>query len=373
MANCAGLYLHIPFCASKCAYCDFYSLPQATAQAMDDYTDALISHMEDWQSSALFDTVYLGGGTPSLLGGTRLTRILRAVRDKFALAQDTEITVECNPDSMDTALLQSLRRVGVNRLSLGIQSAHDTQLQRLGRRHSFAQAVEAVHRAQDCGFDNISLDLMYGLPNQTQADFLQSVDAVLALHPQHLSCYGLKLEAGTPLALQNPVLPDDDAQADMYLALCDRLTQAGFDQYEISNWAKDGKISRHNVKYWDLTPYLGIGCGAHSLWQGKRFAYARSLSDFLQCAPVQEEQTLPDFSSTDEFLMLALRTSKGLDLVQFSQKYQLSAQAHARLLAQFDQLVTHQLAQSTAHGFALTPQGFLVSNAIICALQDCIS
>ena len=231
-----GLYLHIPFCVKKCAYCDFYSVTDASR--MDAYTDALIRSIREYgekSAGRTTDTVYLGGGTPSYLGGARLERILHAVRGSFALAEDTEITVECNPESTDAALLDALRRGGANRLSFGVQAAHDNELRRIGRIHDFAKAKNAVLLAHEHGFSNISLDLMYGLPGQTQDMFLDSLAQCLALQPTHLSCYGLKLEPMTEMGREAPVLPDDDAQADTYLALCRVLRQHGFEHDEISN------------------------------------------------------------------------------------------------------------------------------------------
>ena len=209
-----GLYLHIPFCVKKCAYCDFYSVTDASR--MDAYTDAIIRSIREYgekSAGRTTDTVYLGGGTPSYLGGARLERILHAVRGSFALAEDTEITVECNPESTDAVLLDALRRGGANRLSFGVQAAHDNELRRIGRIHDFAKAKNAVLLAHEHGFSNISLDLMYGLPGQTQDMFLDSLAQCLALQPTHLSCYGLKLEPMTEMGREAPVLPDDDAQA----------------------------------------------------------------------------------------------------------------------------------------------------------------
>ena len=360
----AGLYLHIPFCASKCRYCDFYSYPPS-ADELDAYTDALCRTMADWGREAdgrPFDTVYLGGGTPSLLGADRLTRIITTAQSCFALAPDTEITVECNPDSMTDDLLAGLGAAGANRLSVGIQSAHDDELRMLGRRHTFAQAVEAVRRAQAHGFQNLSLDLMYGLPGQTAERFLQSVAALLALDPAHLSCYGLKLEPNTPMGRENPTLPDDDAQADLYLALCRTLSNAGFEHYEISNWARPGKRSRHNSKYWDLTPYLGLGPGAHALWEGRRFAYARSTADFLAGKPPVGEEETPDFPAWAEYLMLALRTADGIDRAAFTDRFGMDFAPFGERLRQ---LVPSGLVRGTASGWALTEEGFLVSNAVI--------
>lgn len=364
MKSKAGLYLHIPFCASKCRYCDFYSYPPS-ADELDAYTGALCRTMADWgreAKSTPFDTIYLGGGTPSLLGAGRLTRILGTAQACFALAPDTEITVECNPDSMTDELLEGLQRAGANRLSVGIQSAHDDELRMLGRRHTFAEAEDAVRRAQAHGFDNLSLDLMYGLPGQTAEKFLQSVAALLALDPPHLSCYGLKLEPNTPMGRENPALPEDDAQADLYLALCGKLREAGFVHYEISNWAKPGKRSRHNSKYWDLTPYLGLGPGAHSLWRGKRFAYSRSTADFLAGKPPVNEEETPGFPVWAEYLMLALRTSDGVDGAAFTARFEMDFAPFAKRLVQ---LRPSGLVQETERGWHLTEEGFLVSNAVI--------
>jgi oxygen-independent coproporphyrinogen-3 oxidase len=232
----------------------------------------------------------------------------------------------------------------------------------LGRRHTFAEAEAAVRRAQAHGFDNLSLDLMYGLPGQTAEKFLQSVAALLALGPAHLSCYGLKLEPNTPMGRENPTLPDDDAQADLYLELCRTLSEQGFEHYEISNWARPGKRSRHNSKYWDLTPYLGLGPGAHALWRGKRWAYPRDTAAFLAgCDPVPEEET-PDFPAWAEYLMITLRTADGVNAAAFTAHFGMDFTPYAKRLRQ---LSASGLTHETAHGWALTEEGFLVSNAVI--------
>lgn len=364
MRNKPGLYLHVPFCASKCRYCDFYSRAPRAGE-LDAYADGLCAALARWAQDAAgetFDTVYLGGGTPSLLGAARLARILDGVRAHFTLAEDTEITVECNPDSMTEELLDGLRRAGANRLSVGVQSAHDDELALLGRRHTFAEAAEAIGRARAHGFQNLSLDLMYGLPGQTAERFLASVEALLAFEPEHLSCYGLKLEPDTPMGRENPALPDDDAQADLYLALCARLRDAGFEHYEISNWAKPGFRSRHNSKYWDLTPYLGLGPGAHSLWRGRRFAYPRDTAAFLAGAAPEPEEETPDFPDWAEYLMLALRTADGADEAAFEARF---GRAFAPFAHRLAALEAPGLTARTAAGWRLTEPGFLVSNAII--------
>lgn len=359
-----GLYVHVPFCASKCRYCDFYSFAGKESQ-MDDYVRAVARSGAEFApqlAGRTADTVYFGGGTPSLIGGARLERMLCALHSQFSIAPDAEITVECNPDSMTQDFLHVLRRAGVNRLSVGVQSAQDDELRLLGRRHTFAQAQDAIRRAQDAGFDNISLDLMYGLPGQTQARFMQSVEAVLDLQPAHLSCYSLKLEPGTPMGQENPVLPDDDAQADLYLALCGRLRRAGFDHYEISNWARPGRASRHNSRYWTLSDYLGLGPGAHSYLAGRRFFYPASLAAFCGDAQPVQEDAVPGFAPHGEYLMLRLRTADGVDTADFARRF---GRSFAPYAAHLRALEKPGLAARTPSGWRLTEAGFLVSNLII--------
>ncbi len=359
-----GIYLHVPFCASKCGYCDFYSFAASEGE-IDRYTDSMCREIA--RNALSFaerpvDTVYFGGGTPSLIGGERLGHLLQAVRDGFSVMEDAEITVECNPDSMDEALLSALRTAGVNRLSVGVQSAHDDELRMLGRRHTFAQAEQAILRAEHMGFSNISLDLMYGLPEQSEERFLQSVDAILKLKPAHLSCYSLKLESGTPMAEQNPVLPDGDAQAELYLKLCDTLKQEGYLHYEISNWAKPEKHSRHNSRYWKQSDYLGFGPSAHSCIAGRRFAYPDDLKAFCTHPQTVEEEAVAGFPPHAEYLMLCLRTSDGISAGAFEDRFHRSFAPYASRLRA---LAAAGLTQPTETGWRLTDAGFLVSNLII--------
>lgn len=365
-----GLYIHVPFCAAKCGYCDFYSLA-GHAEQMQAYTKAVCAHLKQYQSLCVnytVDTVYFGGGTPSFLGGKHLSRLLGEITKQWTLTKDAEITVECNPDSMDKRLLRQLRRAGVNRLSIGVQSAHDDQLQQLQRLHTFAQAQQAIRTAQQVGFDNLSIDLMYGLPGQTTQNFLESLDAVLALSPTHLSCYGLKLEDGTPMARQNLTLPDDDAQVETYLALCSRLQQAGFSHYEISNWARDGKQARHNIKYWDLSEYLGIGPGAHSYLSEQRFSFVRDLTAYCQGVTAGEnsivclEEDVSTMLRHGEYIMLRLRTRDGLSEATFHQLFQLEFTPYAAVL---QPLIARGLVGYDTGRWYLTDTGFLVSNHII--------
>ena len=367
-----GLYLHIPFCVKKCAYCDFYSVTDASR--MDAYTGALIRSIREYgekSAGRTTDTVYLGGGTPSYLGEARLCRILRAVREHLSLAENAEITIECNPESTDRRLLEALLSSGANRLSFGVQAAHDDELRRIGRIHDFEKAKNAVLLARSCGFHNISLDLMYGLPGQTQEMFLDSLSQCLALEPTHLSCYGLKLEPATKMGRENPTLPDDDAQADTYLAMCGELRRHGFEHYEISNFALPGFRSRHNSRYWDLSEYIGLGPGAHSLFGGRRFAFPRDIAAFIDgTAAVRNEEEVPDFERQNEYLMVRLRTSDGVDLRDLEKRYHIDPAPYE---AVFRALAKPGLTEQNGTRWHLTDAGFLVSNSIINMITDAAS
>ena len=255
MENSLGLYLHIPFCRSKCDYCDFYSLA-GQDDRMDDYQRALLQQILDTAPRAkkqVVNSVYIGGGTPTWYGEKRLLELIGAVKKRFTLSKDVEVTLEANPDSVDEKMLRRLRRAGVNRLSMGMQSACDRELAAVHRPHTFKQVEQAVKAARNAKIRNLNLDLIYGLPGQTDRSWRTSVEAALALEPEHLSCYGLTVEEGTPLArrvAEGEGLPDDDEQAQRYLWTVRRLAQAGFEQYEISNFSKTGCQSRHNLKYW---------------------------------------------------------------------------------------------------------------------------
>ena len=370
-----GLYLHIPFCVKKCAYCDFYSVTDASR--MDAYTDALIRSIREYgekSAGRTTDTVYLGGGTPSYLGGARLERILHAVRGSFALAEDTEITVECNPESTDAVLLDALRRGGANRLSFGVQAAHDNELRRIGRIHDFAKAKNAVLLAHEHGFSNISLDLMYGLPGQTLESWKQTVERIIRMRPEHISCYGLKVEPNTPLWTYQDTanLPSDDQQADMYLAACELLKTHGYEHYEISNWAKKGFECKHNLKYWTGGEYIGFGPTAASDYDGKRFTVVRDLKGYCDGIKkrgviLSECDPIPQRERAGEYLMLRLRIAQGINAREYERHFLLP---FAPIEEAMQKLQTKGLTEMTRDRWRLTERGWLVSNQIILYLQE---
>ena len=371
-----GLYLHIPFCAKKCDYCDFYSLAGAQDR-MDDYVQALETQLTEFAPRAAqhtVDSVYFGGGTPTLLGEKRLIRLLKLILKKYRVAKGAEITLEANPDSAcDVKSLRALRRAGFNRISLGVQSADDDLLRAIGRVHTFRQVQESVTAVRKAGFRNVSLDLIYGLPGQTMQQWQDTLSAAVALHPEHLSCYGLKLEPNTPLYERRltETFPDDDTQADMYLYAVTLLEQNGYGQYEISNFARPGFASRHNLKYWHMEEYAGFGPGAHSDFGGVRYAYIRDLDSYLSGRLVLSESESDDTLTRDyEYVMLSLRTAEGIDRRRFELTYRQRFQPMEELFLQYEGA---GLATRTEQGWRLTPRGFLVSNSIIVALEEALA
>lgn len=364
-----GIYIHIPFCKQKCVYCDFYSLPRREDQ-MDDYTAALRAQLAETDFSGYTaDTVYFGGGTPSYLGPRRLTALLEAVSAACPIALGAEITLEANPDSaasLDT--LSALRRAGFNRISLGMQSASDGELKALGRVHTMDQVQSSVDAARKAGFENLSLDLIYGLPGQSLPRWRENLAAAAALAPEHLSCYGLKAEEGTPLYARRDTLPDDEVQAGMYLETVDFLEARGWRQYEISNFAKPGRESRHNLKYWALDEYAGFGPGAHSDFRGVRYAWARDLDAFLRGERrLSESQAMTAQDREGEWLMLSLRTVRGMNPTDYQTRFGRSFQRFLPFLERCEQA---GYAVREAGRWRLTPRGFLVSNQIIGGLLE---
>ena len=368
-----GIYIHVPFCRSKCQYCDFYSVTTKEDKWFDGYQDAVCQHIREAGALApdyVVDTVYFGGGTPSFFGADGMIAILTAIRKSFKVSGSAEITFEANPDSVSDRLLRKLRSEGFNRVSLGIQCDDDEILKKIGRPHSYEQAVAAVKRIRKFRFKNLSLDLMYGLPGQTLEGWERTLKNVLKLQPEHISCYGLKVEEGTPLYDYKEFcnLADDDTQAEMYLSAVEILKQHGYRQYEISNFCRKGNVSRHNLKYWNGDPYLGFGPNASSDFGGSRFTIVRDLPAYIEGIRTggQVLQELQEIASRDragEYLMMRLRTVAGIDPKEYQKRYLLPFAPLERYL---QKCKDRGMAAKTYDGrWHLTPQGFLVSNDII--------
>ena len=368
-----GIYVHIPFCRSKCQYCDFYSITDKNDRLMEDYMDAVCDHIRetgDLCPDYQVDTIYFGGGTPSFFGADGMAAILTTIRKNFDVAGNAEITFEANPDSVTPRLLRRLRGEGFNRVSLGIQCDDDRILEKIGRPHTYQQAVQAVKAIRRAGFKNLSLDLIYGLPGQTLEMWENTLKNVISLKPEHISCYGLKVEEGTPLYQCRDYcnLPDDDMQADMYLSTVDILRGKGYRQYEISNFCKRGYESKHNIKYWTGGEYLGFGPDASSDFAGKRFKVIRDLRGYVSGIQnrgqvLEEIQTVPNRERAGEYLMMRLRTTMGVSGAEYEKKFLMP---FAPLEAALEQCRQRGHALRAEGGrWRLTAEGFLLSKSII--------
>ena len=367
-----GIYVHIPFCRSKCEYCDFYSEATGDNRLMDEYLRAICTHIKESGPLApgyRVDTVYIGGGTPSFFGAEGLAAILTTIRQNYDVSPQAEITFEANPDSVTAKLLRRLKSEGFNRVSLGIQSDNDALLQKLGRPHSYDQAAQAVQLIRKAGFRNLSVDLMFGLPGQTLEQWQDTLVNVLRLNPDHISCYALTVEKGTPLYEYKDVcdLPDADAQADMYLAAVEILRAKHYRQYEISNFAKKGMISRHNMKYWTGGEYLGFGPNASSDFAGKRFTMVRSVHEYIEGIRnhgqvIDDLQEVPPRERAGEYLMLRLRTDQGISREEYENQYLLPFDLLEEVL---QNCADRRHAIYYKDRWLLTPEGLFLANSII--------
>jgi oxygen-independent coproporphyrinogen-3 oxidase len=371
----SGLYLHIPFCRRKCPYCDFYS-EEVCEATLQGYPELLKQHLawatkQGWSES--IDSIYFGGGTPSLLAPEAIADILQAINQTLSLAKDVEITLEANPGTVSQRSLAGYRIAGVNRLSLGLQTCNDNQLTNLGRLHNRQEGLDAFKWARDAGFDNISLDLMFALPGQTTAELEEDLLAYLELAPEHLSCYGLTAEPETPLQQRvisgELTLPDDEFYADAFMLIHDRLAGAGYEHYEIANYARDGYSCRHNLGYWQRRPYLGIGAGAHSFsanqWGCRREApadlnaYQQALQEGRE--PTRLLETFERMSALSETVYLALRTRHGITDTELRQRFGCSLQeAFPEALAASAQWLFNDNGR-----WSFTPPGWLLFDRLI--------
>lgn len=370
-----GLYLHIPFCKSKCLYCDFCSFPRPRREETEAYVDALCKDLERWSPACSLhevDTVYVGGGTPTLLSSEQLERIMNTVARNYHLADHAEITAECNPATADTELLRSMRRAGWNRLSIGLQSAQAQELKALGRIHSFDDFQRTWEQARAVGFSNLSADVMFGIPRQTEESFADTLEKALACQPEHLSIYSLIVEEGTPFGRRGEErleLPGEDTVRNMYLNMVKKLNAAGVNQYEISNFAKSGYESKHNLKYWNTDEYLGFGLGAYSDFGGERFGNGRDLAAYLRGEDIIAERENPDKQERlSEYVMLRMRLNEGVSFRALETRFGGAAAEQVR--KSFAVYQSGDFLRIDRNHMAFTAEGMLVSNTILSEALD---
>lgn len=363
--NSIGLYIHIPFCKSKCPYCDFYSTPTKKI-SYSEYVNVLTEKIKYWgnKNQKVVSTVYFGGGTPSVLGAELLSDLLCCVKSNFKVENDAEITLEVNPDSGKSLDFSKLYKSGFSRLSIGLQSAVPTELKKLGRIHTAQEAADTIEKAKKAGFENISLDLMMGIPLQNKDSLKSSIDFCKNCGVTHISSYILKVEENTRFyqIQDNLNLPDDDTVAELYLYAVDLLDKYGYKQYEISNFSKEDFESRHNINYWECGEYIGIGPSAHSFYNGKRFYYERDINKFAENDVVFECLG----GDEEEFIMLALRLKSGLDNDKFFKRFK--KDIPAELFKKAQKYADCGFMEINDGKLSFTPKGFLVSNSIISEL-----
>lgn len=359
-----GLYIHIPFCKSKCPYCDFFSI-KMNDEEMNRYVDKVIERFDKYcNDDIVLDTVYFGGGTPSTLGTERIAKILNAINDKFTVDENAEITMEMNPTSKELINFTVLKECGLNRLSIGMQSAVESEMKLLGRTHSQEDVINTVNQAKKSGIGNISLDLIIGVPTQTKESLKYSMDFCKSLGVKHISAYILKIEEGTKFYTIKDSLnmPSDDEQAEMYMYVSEYLESIGYSQYEISNYSLEGFESKHNTKYWRCEEYIGIGPSAHSFYNGERFYYNRSFEEFYN-----DKTNFDCIGGTEEeFIMLNLRLKRGLIFKEYEEKY--NKKFPEEIIKKAKTLEKAGLLTVDKEKVSLNRKGYLVSNAIICEL-----
>lgn len=371
-----GIYVHVPFCMSKCHYCDFCSVTRADEAKKDAYASRICDEIREFaekirQTGELpqADTVYFGGGTPTLMSAEQFSRILETVDSNFGISEGAEITAECNPRSIDGKGLSDLRKSGVNRLSIGMQSIHDSELRMLGRIHNSGDFLETLGEAREAGFDNISVDLMYGIPNQTRETFKKSVEGLAMLAPEHISSYSLTVEEETNFYRRRDSLdlPDEDTVSDMYADMGEILDKHGYHKYEISNFSKEGRESRHNLKYWTCENYLGFGSAAHSYFDGIRFAHSRDIDAYIDGkSTIIDIEPIDKREAMNEYVMLGMRLSKGIDILDFKARF------GEDFLCIFEKVKQYSpdFVEITEKRCRFTDKGMFVSNSVLSDVLD---
>lgn len=374
------LYIHIPFCIRKCAYCDFLSGPQ-NKETIEAYVDSLIREIHA-HGTGKIASIFLGGGTPSVLSSEQMGRIFDAIRECFVIAEDAEITIEANPGTVTREKLSAYRACGINRISFGLQSVKNEELQLLGRIHTYEAFTESYRLARDCGFSNINVDLISAIPKQTVASWEETLQTVIRLEPDHISAYSLIVEEGTPFAKlygegcpKEQDLPDEDAEREMYYLTGKLLKEAGYHRYEISNYAKEGKECRHNIGYWERTDYLGVGLGAASLLDNVRYTNTTDLTEYLRYADWpdrlrRQKEVLSVTEQMEEFFFLGLRKTEGISLSEFEALY--GEPLMVRYGEQIERLRQEGLLEVQGNRMRLTHRGVDVSNYVFSEfILDC--
>lgn len=365
-----GLYVHIPFCLRKCNYCDFCSFADISAKSRKSYIEALIKEIVSYkrEEKLAVDTVFFGGGTPSLLTSCEFSKIMDAVRSTFTLYDNTEITVEVNPKTLTEEKIRAFVLEGVNRISIGMQTVHENERLILGRIHDYNDFEKCCSMVKNAGIDNFSVDIMYGIPEQTIESFEETLRAVIAKKPCHISCYGLIIEKGTPFHenVDKLALPSEDSECDMYELAARMLRDNGYVHYEISNYALKGFESRHNMKYWKLDEYIGVGLNAHSFFEGRRYFNTNDLSAYVKDEGVRECDAIDCDSMAYDYVMLGLRLGMGISLSEYKERFDADFYASRRdKISRFE-----ELGYITLEGdrLSLTEKGFYVSNTILTEL-----
>lgn len=371
MKKSLGIYIHIPFCIKKCGYCDFCSYPGKDTEYMRAYTQELCKRIKQTEADGYtVDTVYFGGGTPSLLPLEQTENVLNAITSAFNVSPNAEITLECNPITAQLDYFRSIRNMGMNRLSIGLQSAHDSELKLLGRAHSCADFVHCYSDAQRAGFDNISADIMYGIPDQTLDSLADTLKFLCTLSPQHISAYGLTVEEGTDFHRHRNklALADDDMQAQMYYLCSEKLEKCGYHKYEISNFSRTGFESKHNLRYWKGLEYIGFGVAAHSYFRNERFGNSRDINAFLEGKDITEErQALNDSDKKREYIMLRLRLAEGISAADYKNCFGKELWQDIPSLKAY---IEQGFMMSNGEHISFTDKGFLVSNTILSDIID---
>ena len=363
-----GLYIHIPFCLSKCRYCDFCSFPHPKAENVKKYIDALFCEIEEYGkacSEYTVNTVYFGGGTPTLLEADTLSALLEKAKKTFRVTSDAEISVECNPATADLQYFQKLRFCGFNRLSIGVQSMNDSELKLLGRLHKAEDAKKSFADARLAGFDNISVDVMFGIPDQTKRSLKSTLTTLCELFPDHISLYGLKIEEGTHFAkhLSELKLPNEDDEYEMYIESSKFLAAMGYEKYEISNFAKDGRYSRHNLKYWQREDYLGLGLAAHSCMGNRRFSNTRDILKYLRGERLDTDGIISKHDILCEKIMLGMRLCDGVDFDILGK----DADGYRKKLEKF---ISSGHVKKDGGSLAFNDSGMYISNYVLSEVLD---